>query len=124
MRSGGARSPSNPLILHPWSLRNPRRRTDPESGPGYFSRDGAGAIQNFDNKLSGADPGGGRWGARPPLGMNFSIQNALYNSIQAPDHHWAPTPGRNPVSAPDKLDNRGLYRTANPMCGCSPIPHG
>ena len=42
--------------------------------------------------------GAGR--ARPPLGMSFTIQNALYISIQAPDHHWAPTPGRNPVSAP------------------------
>ena len=49
---------------------------------------------------TGADPGGGRWGARPPLGQNFTIKNALFNSIQAPIHHWAPTPGRNPVSAP------------------------
>ena len=29
----------------------------------------------------GADPGGGRWGARPPLGRSFIIQNALFNSI-------------------------------------------
>ena len=49
----------------------------------------------------GADPGGGRWGARPPLGVSFTINNVLFNSIQAPVHHWAPTPGRNPVSAPD-----------------------
>ena len=50
--------------------------------------------------ISGADPGGGRWGARPPLGMSITIQNALFNSIQVPVHHWAPTPGRNPVPAP------------------------
>ena len=48
----------------------------------------------------GADPGGGRWGARSPLGRSYTIQNALFNSIQAPVHHWAPTPGRNPASAP------------------------
>ena len=29
-----------------------------------------------------ADPGGGRWGARPPLGRSFIIQNALFNNIQ------------------------------------------
>ena len=44
---------------------------------------------------------GGRWGARPPLGISFTIQNTLFNSIQAPVQHWAPTPGRNPVFAPD-----------------------
>ena len=52
-------------------------------------------------RYPGADPGGGRWGARPPLGQSFTIQNALFNSIQALVYHWAPTPGRNPVSAPD-----------------------
>ena len=49
--------------------------------------------------LAGADPGGGLWGLRLPLGQNFTIQNAFFNSIQAPVHHWAPIPGRNPVSA-------------------------
>ena len=67
--------------------------------------------------MSGADPGGGRWGARPPLGRSFTIRNALFNSIRAPRrsftirnalfnsirapvYHWAPTPGRNSASAP------------------------
>ena len=49
----------------------------------------------------GADPGGGRWGAHPPLGRSFTVQNALFNRFRAPVHHWVPTPGRNPVSAPD-----------------------
>ena len=53
------------------------------------------------HQYTGADPGGGRWGARPPLGLSFTIQNALFNSIQAPVHHWAPTPGRSPASAPE-----------------------
>ena len=43
---------------------------------------------------------GGFWGARPHLGRSFTIQNALFHSIQAPVHHWAPIPGKNPVSAP------------------------
>ena len=30
------------------------------------------------------------------------MQNALFNSIRAPVHHWAPTPGRNPVSASER----------------------
>ena len=30
---------------------------------------------------AGADPGGGRWGARPPMGRSFIIQNTLFNSI-------------------------------------------
>ena len=47
--------------------------------------------------------GVGRWGARPPLGRSFAIQNTLFSSIQAPVHHWVPTPGRNLVSAPDIL---------------------
>ena len=51
--------------------------------------------------LSGADPGGGRWGGRPPLGWSFTFQNALFNDIQALVQRWAPTPGRNPVSATD-----------------------
>ena len=34
--------------------------------------------------MPGADPGGGRWGTRPSLGRSFPIQNALFNSIQAP----------------------------------------
>ena len=55
--------------------------------------------------VAGAYPGGRRWGARPPLGLSLTIQYAvnyyaLFNSIQAPVHHWAPTPGRNHVSAP------------------------
>ena len=56
----------------------------------------------YEIRWPGADPGGGggRWGARPPLGRSFTIQNTLFNSIQSPVHHWAPTPGRNPVSAP------------------------
>ena len=37
-------------------------------------------------------------GRRPPLGWSFAIRNALFNNIQAPVQHWAPTPGRNPVS--------------------------
>ena len=41
----------------------------------------------------GADPGAGRYGARPPLGRSFTIQNALFNSIQPPVHHWAPPLG-------------------------------
>ena len=49
---------------------------------------------------TGADPGGGRWGGRPPLGRRDTIQNTPFKSIQAPVQHWAPTPGRNPVSAP------------------------
>ena len=68
------------------------------------SRQDNGAIRAplipFPGGDPGADPGGGRWGARPPLGRSFPIQNALFNSIQAPVHHWATTPGRNPVSAP------------------------
>ena len=56
-------------------------------------------VSDFCNS-PGADPGGGRWGGRPPLERSFAIQNALFNSIQAPVHPWAPTPGRNPVSAP------------------------
>ena len=40
-------------------------------------------------------------GARAhPWGGVSPFKNALFNSIQAPVHHWAPTPGRNPVSAP------------------------
>ena len=54
-------------------------------------------------QCAGADLGGGRWGARPPLRRSFTIQNALFNNIQAPVNHWAPTPGRNPVSAPDVM---------------------
>ena len=51
-------------------------------------------------QVPGADPGGGRWGARPPLGWSFIIKDTLVNSIQAPVRHWAPSPERNPVSAP------------------------
>ena len=57
-------------------------------------------IVKYFSSLAGADPGGGRWGARPPLGRSFTIQNTLFNSNRAQFHHWAPTPGRNPVSAP------------------------
>ena len=39
--------------------------------------------------------------APPPLGRSFTIQNALFNSVRAPVHHWAPTLGRNPISALD-----------------------
>ena len=51
----------------------------------------------------GADPGGGRWGGRPPLGQSFNIQEPPFISIYAALHHWAPSPGRNPVSAPALL---------------------
>ena len=53
-----------------------------------------------NRKYSGADQEGGRWGGRPPLGRSFTIQDTLFNSIQAKVRHWAPSPGRNPVSAP------------------------
>ena len=56
--------------------------------------------ETYHAPVSGADPGGGYWGARPPLWRSFIIQKAVFNSIQAPVHHWAPTTGRNPVSAP------------------------
>ena len=36
------------------------------------------------------------------LGKSFTIQNALYSSIQAPVHHCASSPGRNPVPAPGR----------------------
>ena len=49
-------------------------------------------VDGLRNQGSGADPGGGRWGPCPSLG------NTLFNSIQTPVHHWAPSPGRNPVS--------------------------
>ena len=49
--------------------------------------------------VTGADPEDVRWGARPPLGRSFTIQKVLFNRIRAPVHHWAPTPGRNPISA-------------------------
>ena len=42
--------------------------------------------------------------ASTPMGWSFTIQNALFNNIQAPVQHWAPTPGRNPVSATDFVD--------------------
>ena len=67
----------------------------------YFLGGGGGA---------GADPGGGRWGARPLLGRSFTIQNALFNNIQAPFHLWAPTPERNPVSAPGGSDETVAIR--------------
>ena len=51
-------------------------------------------------RAPGADPGGGRSGGRPPLERRATIQDTPFNSIQAPVHHWAPSPGRNPVSAP------------------------
>ena len=44
--------------------------------------------------------GGGRWSGRPPLGWSFTMQDTLFNSIQAPVRHWAPSPGRNPASVP------------------------
>ena len=44
---------------------------------------------------------GGRWGGCPPLGRSLTIKNARFNSIHAPVHHWAPSPGRNPASATD-----------------------
>ena len=61
----------------------------------------------------------GAGGARPPLGQSFIMQNALFNSIRAPVHHWAPTPGRNPVSAPDKPVRRD---TIGPESRVSPSP--
>ena len=68
----------------------------------YWYREGK--TVSIDNTLSllsylGADPGGGRKGARPPSGWSFTIQNALFNNIQAPVQHWAPIPGRNRESA-------------------------
>ena len=69
---------------------------------------------------AGADPGGGRWGARPPLGRSFTIQSALFNNIQAPVHHWAPTAGRNPISASVVCDferNRSVNETKNQTRG-------
>ena len=60
---------------------------------------GDGGLQTSVDR-PGADPGGGRWGGRPPLGRRSTIQYTPFNSIQAPVHHWAPSPGRNPVSAP------------------------
>ena len=54
--------------------------------------------RNVTSQSTGADPVGGA-GALPPLGRN--LKNAPFNSIQASVHHWAPTPGRNPVSVPD-----------------------
>ena len=40
---------------------------------------------------------GGRWGGRPPLErrctMKTPLQTALFNTIQAPVHHWAPSLG-------------------------------
>ena len=53
-----------------------------------------------DPRDPGADPAGGRWGGRPPLGRRFSIEDIPFNSIQAPVNHWAPSPWRNPVSVP------------------------
>ena len=44
--------------------------------------------------------GGWRWGGRPPLGRRYTIEDTLFNTIQAPVNHWTPFPGRNPVSAP------------------------
>ena len=52
---------------------------------------------------------GGCWGARPPLGRSFAIQYALFNNIQAPVHHWAPTPERKSVSAPDNIDKNTFF---------------
>ena len=52
---------------------------------------------------AGADPVDERWGARPPPGTELhysTIQDTLFNSIQPPVRYWAPSPGRNPESAP------------------------
>ena len=66
--------------------------------------------------------GGG--GVRPPLGRRKTIQNTPFNSIQAPVHHWAPSPGRNPVSAPKiptrRVRQRILALTDSfPCCGAA-----
>ena len=34
--------------------------------------------------LTGVDPGGGRWGGRPPLRRSNTSQNTTFSSIQAP----------------------------------------
>ena len=49
---------------------------------------------------AGAHP----WDADAPFKIHYSYISYLHYSytihnIQAPAHHWAPTPGRNPVSA-------------------------
>ena len=62
---------------------------------------GSSGVRRISSARAGADPGGGRWGGRPPLGKSFTIQNTPFNITQAAVHHWAPTPGRNPVSAPE-----------------------
>ena len=53
-------------------------------------------MQIWQARIQGVGAGAGAH----PLGRSSTIQNALFNSIQEPVHHWAPTPGRNPVSAP------------------------
>ena len=92
-----------------WFTENGQRTVHTENGQRGCTENGRSTengLQTFYKRTlaktlhTGADAGGGRWGARPPLGRSFTIQNALFNSIQAPVHHWAPTPGRNPVSAP------------------------
>ena len=68
---------------------------------GFFSQN----LQNFENsfakfalvqKISQENERGSKW---PSSGAQ--VKNALFNSIQSPVPHWAPTPGRNPLSAPD-----------------------
>ena len=58
----------------------------------------------FHRKVSDADPGGGLWGGRPPLGRRCTIED-LHYSIPFKHHghyvhYWAPSSGRNPVSVP------------------------
>ena len=72
----------------------------------------------------GANPGGGRWGGRLPLGRSFTIQDALFNSIQAPVCQWAPSPGRDPVCAPGTRAIEGKPRRVpppahRPATGCT-----
>ena len=70
----------------------------------------------FDCVWPDADPGGGRWGGRPPSGWRYIIEDILFNAIQAPIHHWAPSPGRNPVSAPSGVPRNSQRCRACPEC--------
>ena len=58
-----------------------------------------------------------RLGARPPPRRSFNIQNAIFDSVQAPVHNWTPTPGRSPVSAADEGVHAQLFcLEMRPMC--------
>ena len=70
----------------------------PEPEIDYFSS--FRAPRNRSGSQSRRGSRGGGWGGRPPLGRRGTIQDIPSNSIHAPVHNWAPSPGRNPVSAP------------------------